>query len=33
VQPSNMIQPDLFTDDKPQAGQVIPMSGFARFAG
>lgn len=32
VQPSNMIQPDLFGEEKP-AGQVIPMSGFARFAG
>lgn len=35
VQPSNMIQPDLFGDDRPgqQPGQVIPMSGFAKFAG
>lgn len=35
VQPSNMIQPDLFGDDKTQqpGGQVIPMSGFAKFAG
>lgn len=35
VQPSNMIQPDLFGDDKnaPASGQVIPMTGFAKFAG
>lgn len=34
VQPSNMIQPDLF-DDKgsSEGGQVIPMTGFAKFAG
>ena len=34
VQPSNMIQPDLFESDKaPAGGQVIAMSGFAKFAG
>lgn len=35
VQPSNMIQPDLFGNEATTqpAGQVIPMSGFAKFAG
>ena len=35
VQPSNMIQPDLFGDTSPppQNGQVIQMSGFAKFSG
>ncbi len=34
VQPSNMIQPDLFGDqsNQPPTGQVIQMSGFAKFS-
>lgn len=35
VQPSNMVQPDLFESEKSSQtmGQVIPMSGFAKFSG
>lgn len=33
VQPSNMVQPDLFGDQSTApGGQVIPMSGFSKFA-
>lgn len=32
VQPSNMIQPDLFSNEAPSSGQVVPITGFAKFA-